>query len=245
VNILEVRGLTRVFGGLSAVREVDLDVREGEIAGLIGPNGAGKTTLFALVAGALRPTRGRIVFAGRDVTEWPAFRRCRAGLVRTHQIPRPFRDLTVADNVRVGVIFGSEGRWDAPVERAVERVLETVGLAARADVPVSQLAFADVKRLEVARALACRPRLLLLDEVMAGLNPAEVDAAMDLVRRIRASGVTVFIIEHHMRAIMGVCDRVIVLDHGERLAVGTPAQVAADPAVVEAYLGSSLEAGPA
>ncbi len=235
--LLEVTGLSRQFGGLTAVKDVEFSVAEGEIFGLIGPNGAGKSTIFNLINGVLAPNTGRVVFGGADITGWAPYRVVRQGLARTHQIVRPLNDMTVLENCVVGACFG---RDDMPLVRArdmAREILDFVGMADRADTLAQHLTIAHKKRLEVARALCARPRLLLLDEVLAGLNPTEVARMIDVFKAIRGRGIAILMIEHLMQAIMSLSDRVMVLNFGAKLAEGTPREVAEDPAVVEAYLG--------
>ena len=234
---LAVRALRKDFGGVLAVEDVGFDVAEGEILGLIGPNGAGKTTLFNLVSGYLRPTRGSVLLFGRDVTGLAPFALARLGVSRTFQVVRPFPRLSVLENVMVGSFLRHRRAKDAEA-RALE-VLALLGMEPLADAPASALTLAARKRLEIAKALALSPRLLLLDEVVAGLNPSEVTATIDVIRRIQQGRVTIVIVEHILRVIMGLSDRVVVLDHGRKLAEGTPAQVAANPEVIAAYLGSA------
>jgi branched-chain amino acid transport system ATP-binding protein len=232
---LSIRDLRKDFGGVRAVDGVSFEVPEGTILGLIGPNGAGKTTLFNLVSGYLRPTHGTVSLFGEDVTGLEPFALARRGLTRTFQIVRPFPRLTVLENVMVGALLHE--RSVTPAEHDARRVLSLLGMEALAGLPASALTLASRKRLEIARALALRPRLLLLDEVVSGLTPSEVAAAIEIIHGIRKSGVTIVIVEHILRVILGLCDRVVVLDHGTKLAEGTPAEVAADPQVVAAYLG--------
>jgi branched-chain amino acid transport system ATP-binding protein len=236
--LLELTRVSRSFGGLAAVKAVDLRVEAGEIVGLIGPNGAGKTTLFNLITGTFRPNTGTIVFDGRNVTDLAPHVRCKLGIARTFQLVRPFPNLSVLDNVAVGSVYG---RRPAASRRAAEAAardtLDLLGLADRARQLARTLTLVDRKRLELARALATHPRLLLLDELLAGLNPSEVLSAMDLVRRIRDSGVTIVMVEHLVKALFGVSDRVAVLSAGEKICEGTPEYVAQDARVVDAYLG--------
>jgi branched-chain amino acid transport system ATP-binding protein len=235
--LLEVAGLRKRFGGLQAVAGVSLEVRTGEIVGLIGPNGAGKTTLFHLLSGFLAPEAGEVRLDGRATRGLPPHEVCRRGLARTFQIVKPFQRLTVLENVRVGALARVRG-FGAATRRARE-VLAVVGLADRADRPARELTLADRKRLELARALATGPRLLLLDEVMAGLTPAETERLIALCREIHAGGVAILLIEHVMRAVMALSHRVIVLSEGRVIATGPPAAIAADPRVIEAYLGEA------
>ncbi|MFQ5789666.1 MAG: ABC transporter ATP-binding protein [Acidobacteriota bacterium] len=237
--LLEARGLTRRFGGLFAVRRLDLAVERGEILGLIGPNGAGKTTLFHMLSGALRPSEGSIYFEGQRLDGLPPHVICRRGVARTYQIVRPFPNLTVLTNVLVGMRFGRRGGGMPAVaaRREALRALELTGLIREAETPARALTLPDRKRLEIARALATRPKLLLLDEVAAGLNPSELEEALELIRKIRVAGTTLIFIEHVMKAVMGLSDRVVVLHHGQKIAEGKPAEVASNADVKTAYLG--------
>ena len=236
---LELRGVTKRFGGVAAVDGVTFEVAKGDIVGIIGPNGAGKTTLLNCISGVYRLDAGDIRWQGVSIAGVAPHRIARLGIGRTFQIVRPFGSMTVRENAAVGALFGSaDGRRGKKEAFALaDKVLGLVGLKAKADHPVSSLTIPDRKRLEVARAVATRPRLLLLDEVMAGLNNVEVDEALEMVRAVHATGVTVLLIEHVMRVIVGVCRRAIVLDFGHVLAEGEPEVVLRDERVIQAYLG--------
>ncbi len=235
--ILRVENVSKRFGGLQALSDVTFDLPRGQILGLIGPNGAGKTTLFNAINGIYPPEEGRVLFNGQDITGWKPYRVAKAGLARTHQIVQPLNDLTVLENVMAGACFGHENHPLGRAREIADEVLEFVGLAERRDLLAGSLNVAQKKRLELARALASRPYLLLLDEVLAGLNPAEIAEMVQVVLKIRDQGVTILIIEHVMHALMNVSDRVIVLDYGKQIAEGTPEEIANNPRVIEAYLG--------
>jgi branched-chain amino acid transport system ATP-binding protein len=235
--LLEATGISKSFGGLLALDDVSFELREGEVLGLIGPNGAGKTTLFNVVNGVYKPDRGRVVFLGGDVTGWSPDRIVRAGLARTHQIVKPLQEMTVLENVMVGACFGRENLSLASARRVAREVLEEVALGDRAGARAKELTIASKKRLEVARALASRPRLLLLDEVLAGLNPTEIEWMVKLIRGIVARGISILVIEHLMQAVMSLSDRIVVLNLGRKIAEGRPEEVAGNHEVIDAYLG--------
>jgi branched-chain amino acid transport system ATP-binding protein len=236
--LLEIENLSKAFGGVLAVRHLDFTVSEGEILGLIGPNGSGKTTLFNLITGLLKPDTGRIRFNNKDITGIAPYKICQSGVARTFQLVRPFTQMTPLENVMVGRAYGSDpvlNTGQARIES--EEILALAGLAGKPVRTAAMLGLVDRKRLEIARALATKPKLLLLDEMMAGLNPTEIEDAMRLVKGIRDSGVTLIVVEHVMRAVLGISDRVIVLNVGEKIAEGTPQEIASDSQVIEAYLG--------
>jgi branched-chain amino acid transport system ATP-binding protein len=235
--ILQIRDVSKRFGGLQALSCATFDLPQGQILGIIGPNGAGKTTLFNCINGVYPPEEGKVIFRGQDITGWKPYRIARQGLARTHQIVQPLEELTVLENVMAGSCYGHERRSLDEAEEIADQVLAFVGMAERREELAASLNVAQKKRLELARALAARPHLLLLDEVLAGLNPTEIAEMVDVVRAIREQGVTILIIEHVMHALMNVSDRVIVLDYGQQIAEGTPDEIANNPKVIEAYLG--------
>jgi branched-chain amino acid transport system ATP-binding protein len=237
--LLELKGVTKRFGGVAALNGVTISVTKGEILGVIGPNGAGKTTLLNCVSGVYKPDEGDISYQGESIKGMRPHRIAHLGIGRTFQIVKPFGSMTVRENAAVGALFGSGEARRGPKEafKDADRVLELVGLGAKADLEVTSLTIPDRKRLEVARAVATQPKLLLLDEVMAGLNSVEVDEALEMVRAVHATGVTVVLIEHVMRVIVGVCTRAVVLDFGQVLAEGDPEVVLRDERVIQAYLG--------
>lgn len=235
MKILELKGVNKSFGGLKAVEDFSLGMEEGEILGLIGPNGAGKSTVFNCIAGVYPPTAGEIYFKGENITHQKPWNLCRNGLARTFQIVKPFSSRTVLYNVTVGAFATTDKRSEA--ERRALEVLRHLHMEDIRDVRAGNLTIAHRKRLEIARALATQPKLLLLDEVMAGLRPTEVDEMVKIIRELRENGVTIFVIEHIMRAIMALSDRVAVLHFGTKIAEGTPKEVASDQRVIKAYLG--------
>jgi branched-chain amino acid transport system ATP-binding protein len=244
VHILEGEKVTKYFGGLAAISDVDFYVDQGEVVGLIGPNGAGKTTLFNLISAALVPKPGTIQFKGKNITGLKPYKICRMGIARTFQTVKIFANLQVLENVRVGAFFGPpKSPSSTEATREAAELLDFVGLSKVSNSPARDLTLANQKRLEVARAMATKPELLLLDEMMAGLNQTEIAQAMELVKQIRDKGITIVMIEHVMKAIMNVCDRIIVLHHGKKIAEGTPQEIANSKTVVEVYLGVQTNAG--
>ena len=240
MKILELKKVRKFFGGVKAVESFSLDVGEGEIVGLIGPNGAGKSTLFNCVAGVFPPTTGEILFQGSKINNQKPWDLCRKGLARTFQIVKPFATRTVLYNVMVGAFATTDKRTEAE-QRALE-VLHDLHMEGKKDLRAGNLTIADRKRLEIAKALATRPKLLLLDEVMAGLRPTEVDEMVTIIKRLREGGMTIFVIEHIMRAIMALSDRIAVLHFGTKIAEGSPHEIAHDERVIKAYLGEDYGA---
>ena len=235
--LLSLQGVSKRFGGLQALSNVTFDLPQGQILGLIGPNGAGKTTLFNAINGVFSPEEGRIIFRDKDITHAKPYDHAKMGMARTHQIVQPLNDLSVRENVMVGACFGHEHQDLGSASKIAYEVLEFVGLESRVDQLAGSLNVAQKKRLEMARALAARPYLLLLDEVLAGLNPSEIDNMVQTVLKIREQGITIIMIEHVMKAVMNVSDRIIVLDYGQQIAEGSPEEIAKDEKVIEAYLG--------
>ncbi len=235
--ILQVQGVTKRFGGLQALTQVTFDLPEGQILGLIGPNGAGKTTLFNVIDGVYKPDEGRVIFLGEDVTGKKPYYLAKKGLARTHQIVRPLNELTVRENVMVGACFGHASANLSTAAKIADEVLDLLGLAPKANALAGSLNVAQKKRLEMARAIASQPKLLLLDEVLAGLNPSEIASMVKTVRAVRDRGITIIMIEHVMSAIMNLSDRILVLDFGKLIAEGTPEEIANNEKVIQAYLG--------
>ena len=244
MKILEGQDVSKYFGRLAAVSNVDFYIDQGEIVGLIGPNGAGKTTLFNLISAALPLSSGEIRFKGQKLNGLKPHQICKTGIARTFQETKIFADMPVLQNVLVGATFGTLSRLSvSDATKEATQALEFVELSVMSEAPVKDLTLVNQKRVEVARALATKPELLLLDELMAGLNPTEVSEAMKLVTKIRDKGITIFMVEHVMKAIMGICGRIMVLHHGEKIAEGTPQEIVANKTVIEVYLGEEAHAG--
>lgn len=235
--ILAIDGLTKRFGGLVAVDQMSFAVQPGEIVGLLGPNGSGKTTTMHLISGALKPTAGSIRLHGQDIAGWAPHRIARQGIARTFQLVRVLGSMNCIENVKAGLAFGTAPTWGQAAESAARRLLQRVGMEHAADLPAGELTYLDQKRLELARALATRPKLLLLDEWLAGLNPSELLEGVELLRSLRADGITMVLVEHVMDAIRSLCDRCVIMNAGRKIADATPAAALADPEVVRAYLG--------
>jgi branched-chain amino acid transport system ATP-binding protein len=239
MGIIEVKEVTKYFGGLRALYNISFTLAVGEILGLIGPNGAGKTTLFNIIAGTFPPTSGSVRFNGEEITSQEPREICHKGISRTYQLVRPFSSLTVYENVLVGLYFGKPEKADSiSMEKEAYELLQLTGILQKANTPAKNLTLVGRKQLEIARALATHPKVLLFDEAVSGLNPTETETMMGLIRKIRDRGITVFMIEHIMKAVMGLSNRILVLNFGELIAQGTPEQVSMNKDVIEAYLGA-------
>ncbi|HCF50351.1 MAG TPA: ABC transporter ATP-binding protein [Syntrophomonas sp.] len=238
-RILELKDLTIKFGGLTAVNNLNMHLNEGEALGLIGPNGAGKTTAFNLIVGVYQPTSGKVVFNGEDITGLKPDQMCHKGIGRTFQVVKPFGNMTVQQNIMVGAFVNTSSPKEAI--QIAEGIMEKVGLQAKKDVLALNLTIPERKRLEMAKALATKPRLLLLDEVLAGLNPTEIEDAVKLIKSINNDGITIMMIEHVLQATMAICGRIVVLDYGKKIAEGSPQEVTSNPEVIKAYLGDEYD----
>ncbi|MEM3734800.1 MAG: ABC transporter ATP-binding protein [Nitrososphaerales archaeon] len=236
--ILEVKELSKYFGGLRALNNVSLEVKEKELLGLIGPNGAGKTTLFNIICGDFKPSNGIIKFYGENITNLKPYERCKKGIARTYQLVKPFLNLTVFQNVMIGVLFGREKCDRKVAVKEAEKAIDLVGLHGKHELPVKELSVLDRKKVELARAVSASPKLLLLDEPVAGLNPKETEELMGVIETVRKDGMTIFMIEHVLKILMNHADRIVVLHHGQKIAEGSPMQVTNDRRVIEAYIGA-------
>lgn len=240
--VLHVKKVTKVFGGLTALKDVDLELAANEILGLIGPNGAGKTTLFNTIAGSLKPDSGSIMFNKKEITAKRPDQRCQLGIARTFQIPKPFLNMNLMENVAVGAYFGKKHTSLSAAKKKAEDILDFIGMSDFVAQEAKNLSVGNLKKLELARALATEPQVLLLDEVMGGLTPTEANEMMDIIKQIKDNGISIIMIEHVMKAVMGVSDRMIVLNYGEILARGLAHEIAENPLVIEAYLGGMKHA---
>lgn len=238
MSILELKGLTQRFGGLIAVNDVDLSVEAGEIVGLIGPNGAGKTTVVNLITGVFKPSSGTVTFKGRRLDGLKPYQISRMGVARTYQVVQPFPEMSVLENVMAPAIFAAGASSKAEATRAADEAIDFLGLKDLRDTLASELTLAERKRLELAKSLAMKPEVLLLDEVNAGLNPAEIEIALEMIRAIAARGVTIILIEHLMKVVMSLCSRIVVLHHGAKIAEGKPDEITKNEKVIQAYLGN-------
>lgn len=238
-RILELKNLTIKFGGLTAVNDLNMHIEQGEALGLIGPNGAGKTTAFNLIVGAYQPTSGKVEFKGQDITGLRPHQVCRKGIGRTFQVVKPFGNMTVEQNIMVGAFVRTSSPKEA--SQTAQNIMEKVGLEAKKNILAHNLTIPERKRLEMAKALATKPDLLLLDEVLAGLNPTEIEEAVKLIRSINKDGITIMMIEHVLQATMAICSRIVVLDYGKKIAEGNPQEVTSNPEVIKAYLGDEYD----